>query len=719
VRMCNRPDCGRGEIDEQGFCHVCDREPLPADRAGPAARAPQPARGPSVGVAHVRPDPWYGLGLVDSDQAPEAAAVPPRSTDPVPEEHRYCANPSCVQPVGRGHDGEPGRTTGFCPHCGTGFDFTQPGGRTIAGRYDLQRVLGSGAYGAAFLAHDRNLATDVVLKALNKSVARTALHERDVLVGLRHDSIVRILGYERQGPHLVLEYVPGVPLSARDGDRLETLLAHGVRVLQALDYLHARGLLHCDVKPLNIIRFREESPAGALDRVRLIDFGAVRSQKDTGRIVAYTPAYAPPEDDPDHLRPAPGFDLYGLGMTLREVCRSRWTDRSAPGVDSLHLLLDRATDVGRPWRRFVSARQFAEQLSGVIRQVVAGPPAHRQVARPSALFGSMPEPLHGGLGAARPLAHWVGAEPDEYGTLTLRAAFSSPEPGDIAAALPVPLSDPDDPGMADSAGTALAECRLALRRKDSALAERTLSAAGLPDWHWLHAWYSGLIALARADAPRAAAEFIQVRTALPGELIPQLALGLCAELRGDHAAARSYYGAVFDTTPALGAAGFGLARVHLLAGERAKAVATAERLAQEFRYEREARVAAVRLRAMVLGGPSSHPAPTEDDLERAGAALAGLSVDRTAAAGLRAEIRYAGFLRDHDRVKLSDAIRELAPHAPTEREYVALVDLANRLRPPLRWRGSGRRGRTGHSRFGRTPGTLSSDTPSGGHGHAP
>ncbi|MGW7611225.1 tetratricopeptide repeat protein [Streptomyces sp. NPDC054766] len=713
-QMCNRPDCGRGTIDEQGFCDACDRQPLPRDETVPVPRDPEPEPEPlvlpgaSIGVAQVRPDPWYGLGLVDSDQAPEVPDMPLSSSDPVAEAHRFCPNPSCRQPVGRGHDSEPGRTAGFCPHCGTRFDFAQPNSLTIAGRYDVVRVVGSGAYGAAYLAHDRNLATDVVLKALRKSVAKTARHERDVLVGLRHDSIVRILGYEHEGPHLVLEYVPGEPLSARDGDRLETLLAHGVRVLQALDYLHARGLLHCDVKPLNIIRFREEGPAGALDRVRLIDFGAVRSDtKDTGPVVAYTRAYAPPETDPEHLHPTPGFDLYGLGMTLREVCRSRWTDRSAPGVDSLHLLLDRATDPERPWCRFVSARQFAEQLSGVIRQVVAAPPTRRQVARPSALFGSVPEPLHGGLGAARPPAHWVQAQSDENALLKMPGPFSSPDPGDVAAALPAPLSDPDDPRVTGSAGGALAESRLALRRKDAVSAARQLAAAGLPDWHWLPDWYCGLIALADGCPKRATVVLTQVRRALPGELIPHLALGLCAELRGDRAVARSHYGTVFDTTPALGAAGFGLARVLLLTGERAKAVDVAEQLAKEFRYEREARVAAVRLRVMVLSEPG-HPAPTEDDVARARAALPGLDLDEAAATALRAEIQYAEFLYTHDRLKLSDAIRALGPHAPTEREYVALVDLANRLRPALRWRWPGKRGRTSQSHFGATPSRLGS-----------
>ncbi|WP_327313192.1 tetratricopeptide repeat protein [Streptomyces sp. NBC_01235] len=708
--LCNRPDCGLGEIDEQGFCPECDRQPLPQERAASHPGAAGPAQGVSVGVAQVRPDPWYGLGLIDADHAPEPPDVPLPTAGPVPEEHRFCANPVCRQQVGRGHGDEPGRIAGFCAHCGTRFDFAQPHGLTIAGRYDVERVLGSGAYGAAYLAHDRNLETQVVLKALNRSVARTAEHERDVLVGLRHDSIVRILGYEPEGPHLVLEYVPGVPLSARDGDRLETLLAHGVRVLQALDYLHARGLLHCDVKPLNIIRFREEGSAGAarpLDRVRLIDFGAVRSQEEAGPIVAYTEAYAPPEGDPEYLKPTAGFDLYGLGKTLREVCRSHRTDRAAPGVDSLELLLDRATDTAVPQRRFVSSRQFGEQLSGVIRQIVAAPPTRRQVARPSALFGSITEPLHGGLGVPRPLDHWVRAGVAGDTLLIMPAPFSCPRPPDMAAALPTPLSDPDDPRVGDSAGNALAESRLALRRGDVTLAGQALARAGLPDWHWLHAWYSGLIALAREDVPRAVGHFTEVRRTLPGELIPQLALGLCAEFRGDSEAARSHYGTVFDTTPAIGAAGFGLARVHLLADRRAEAVATAERLTQEFRYEREARVAAVRLLVTVLAHPAV-TSPTEGDLARARAALDGLHADDAAATGLGAEIEYAEFQRTQDRLRLSEAVRGLGAHAPTEREYVALVDLANRLRPVLAWRWRGRRGRTGHSRFGVTPDTLSS-----------
>jgi serine/threonine-protein kinase PknG len=747
-------------IDDQGFCTECDRRPMAAAPAAPAAHSGGPAgpSGASVGAANLRPDPWWGLDLVVTDHVPDIPDEPPGQplpAGPVPEERRFCANSACAEPVGRGHDGEPGRTAGFCAACGARFDFTRPSGPdTVAGRYVIERRLGAGSFGEASLAHDRNLETRVVLKALKKeSVAKTAKQERDALVGLRHDSIVRILDYESEGPHLVLEYVPGAPLSARADDGLDVLLAHGVRILQALDYLHARGLLHCDVKPSNIIRFREDSAVGPRDRVRLIDFGSVRTVGDTAPVVAYTKAYAPPADGPngpdrEHLHPTAGFDLFCLGMTLAEICRPHLRDRTAPGVDSLQLLLDRATDVHAAKRRFVSARQFAEQLSGVIRQVVATAPAGqagrptqgRRVTRPSALFGSMTEALHGGLGAARPFEDWVGAGLTPQGLLTLPAPFSSPLPQDIAAALPTPLSDPDEPALPQRTETALAECRLALRRKDVALAEQALAGAELvrqasagaplaelaaahaePPPHWLYFWYRGLVALGQENVAGASGWFTSVRRALPGELIPQLALGLCAELRGDLPVAQSHYATVFGTAPALGAAGFGLARVHLLAGRRAEAVATAEQLAQEFRFEREARVAAVRLLTALFAAPAPGPGtPTADDLARARTAAAGLDVGDAAATGLRAEIAYAEFGLARDRLELSHVIREVAAHAATEREHTALVDLANRLRPELTWpwrsRRSGGADRTGTA--GRTAAGGARRTGRSGRTHA-
>ncbi|WNZ12527.1 tetratricopeptide repeat protein [Streptomyces sp. 11x1] len=745
MERCDRSDCGVGTIDEHGFCGVCALRPLrrfgpptsipapePPQLPGPvgestaavvvpeeagqlpggvavataveeAGRSPgdDPAVGAPEEAEQVPTAPWWGLDLVDTEcarPAPDAPGAdrPDRDATPGTEEHDPCPNPTCGA-AGRGDEDPGGRhqgqDPGHCTVCRAPSDpASGPHGRTLADRYVVKRMLGAGAFGKAYLCHDHNLNTDVVLKVLQESVARTAREERNALVGLRHDSIVRILSYEPQGPYLVLEHIPGTRFAARHGDSLELLLAHGLRILQALDYLHARQLLHCDVKPSNIIRFTEKGDTAAHDRVRLIDFGAVRSMKDTHPLVAFTATYAPPErhpgtgePDPEHDRPTAGLDLYCLGSTLQEVCRSHL--RAGPQdipVDSLNRLLRRATRVDAPERRFTSARQFAEQLSGVIRQVVAAAPRSRRCARVSVQFGSMTEPLHGGLGAARPLRHWVDARITPDGACRLGAPFAPPTRLEIMAALPPPPPDPYHRRTGDRARLALDACHDALRRGETTEAERLLSDAALPEWDWPHHWYAGLVALAH-DRPRAAADhFENVRDLLPGELVPLLALGLCAERDDRLAAARTYYEAVVHTAPALGAASFGLARVLLREGHRADAVATAERLAQEFRFERTAGIAAVRLRVAL----TTTKAPLElgpGDVESADSALEDLVIGHNERLGVRAEIAFAQYAVSGRPQGLSEAVRDLAPYAEDRHDHRDLVDLANRLRPPIRW----------------------------------
>jgi serine/threonine-protein kinase PknG len=677
MARCDRPDCGRGDIDDQGFCSACDRSPL-------WAAAPETGQ-VVASAAPVHSEPWWGLGLVTAGAVPETVDEPTDIDTTLAEERRFCRG--CRLPVGRGHDEVPGRATGFCSNCGHRFDFTRARvGELVAGRYEIKRKLGAGSFGAALLAYDRNLGTDVVLKDLTTSVAQTARLERDALVGLRHDSIVRIYGYEPEGPYLVLEYVRGTPLSVRADDRLEVVLAHGLQILQALDYLHARGLLHIDVKPENIIRFGEQSADGPRDRVRLIDFGAVWKLGNPGLVTSYTEAYAPPKTDQEHMFPTVGFDLFCLGSTLQVLCRRHLRDPAAPGVVAVGQLLKRATDTSTPGRRFVSARQFAEQLSGVIRQVVEASTASRRITRPSALFGSMTEPLHGGLGEPRPLGHWIAASLPEDRRFTMAAPFATPAPADVAATLPAPLADPDDQARTHGCRALLVRCRTSLRRGDHEEAQRILGQTGLPGWFWTRAWYSGLIALAGGDALAAHDFFSTVRDALPGDLIPLLALALCAEIRGDLSQARLNYQTVADTAPALSAAGFGLARTHLLAGRRAEAVAAAERLArelqeQELRFEREARIAIVRLLAAV----TDSCATVETDLRKARELTDELQVSADLRLGLRAEIQYGSSRITGDWLALSEMVPDLARLAVSRPDFFAMADLANKLRPPIEW----------------------------------
>ncbi|WP_328630429.1 tetratricopeptide repeat protein [Streptomyces sp. NBC_00356] len=716
MRECNRPECGEGTINEHGFCTVCALEPLPREPMGPPTVAPPPR----VGVRRVRPDPWYGLALVDDPQLHRGATTTrPTDAGTLNESHRFCANPGCGKPVGRGRDGQAGLTAGFCAYCGTRFDFTQIEGLVIADRYEVRQLLGQGSYGAAYLAYDRRLGIQVVVKQLRTSKSKW---ERDVLVDLRHDAIVRILGHEVEGEgehrrsYLVLEYVPGSALSARPGDALADLLAHGLRILQALDYLHHRGLLHCDVKPLNIIRFQEtttarvqkNAPDLARDRVRLIDFGAVRTTDDTSPFVEYTPTYAPGPDDAEYtIGPTPGFDLYGLGESLRELCRAHLATPSAPGVQALTLLLQRATHDGGPDRRFTSARQFGEQLSGVLRQVAAASSAPRPVQRASALFGPVDPTLHGGLGAARPLAHWTGAVPLPHWTdraparpeptdpppapheirallLPLPPPFSTPGAAAIAAALPKPVRDPDDRLVTEDVHHQLALCRSKLGAGEVEECAQELKNIPLPAGHWMRAWYAALLALTHNQVKEAIARFKDVRAALPGELVPHLALGLCFELDRNPSSARARYTTAFDTAPALGAAGFGLARVLHRTGETEAAARVVETLTHELPSEQEARIAQFRL------GVARYEAGL-DSGARLREQLTALDVDEADHANLAAELAHAQFVREGARLALSREVRTLARHAIGDQQARTLVDLANHLRPPPRWPWSPRR----------------------------
>ncbi|MEU1424529.1 tetratricopeptide repeat protein [Kitasatospora sp. NPDC005751] len=588
-----------------------------------------------------------GAGLVTVPTVPAADPTAAVLADPeVPERKRFCSK--CETPVGREKNGRPGRPDGFCTKCGTPYSFTPKlrRGDLVGGQYEVVGCLAHGGLGWIYLAIDRRVNDKwVVLKGLldtgDEDALAVAVAERRFLAEVDHPNIVRIINFAehpdlRTGStdgYIVMEYVGGKSLKdianerrAPDGRRLplpvEQGIAYALEALPALGYLHSRGLVYCDFKIDNVIQ--------SGDALKIIDMGAVRRLDDDGPIYG-TIGYQAPEIATDG--PSPASDLYTVARTLAVLTfdfqgYSTTYRESLPGPESVpafaeyesyYRFLVRATDPD-PARRFGSAEEMADQLTGVLREVLA---LQDQRPRPalSTLFG--PE--------LRVVDTELVLPAVRRGELRVTAL----DPAAAALALPVPRVDPNDPNagflaalLAADPAEALAalagapavsterrlrELRAHLELRSRADADRMLAALEKdhPD-DWRVVWYRGLVALvdsvSGSSGPgspgepdearlRAAAEaFDAVYDAFPGESAPKLALAICAELLGDGGDAAEFYRLVWTTDQAYLSAAFGLARVRLADGDRPGAVRALESVPATSSQFTAARIAAVRAR---------------------------------------------------------------------------------------------------------------------------
>ncbi|MFB9588218.1 serine/threonine-protein kinase [Streptomyces racemochromogenes] len=357
-----------------------------------------------------------GAGLVSVPEVPRpdpSAAV--LENPEVPERKRFCSRSDCGAPVGRARGDRPGRTEGFCTKCGHPYSFVPKlrAGDVVHGQYEVAGCLAHGGLGWVYLAVDRAVSDRwVVLKGLldtgDQDAMEAAISERRFLAEIEHSNIVRIYNFvehldQRTGSldgYIVMEYVGGKSLKEianerrrpdgrRDPLPVEQACAYGIEALEALGHLHSRNLLYCDFKVDNAIQQQ--------DQLKLIDMGAVRRMDDEESAIYGTVGYQAPEVA--ELGPSVASDLYTVARTLA-VLTFDFQGYTNVFVDSLpdpehievfqryesfYRLLVRATDPD-PGRRFASAQEMADQLTGVLREVVA-----LQTGRPrpwlSTLFG--------------------------------------------------------------------------------------------------------------------------------------------------------------------------------------------------------------------------------------------------------------------------------------------------------------------------------------------
>ncbi|MEM7476151.1 MAG: protein kinase [Planctomycetota bacterium] len=263
--------------------------------------------------------------------------------------------------------------------------------------YQVLRLIAEHGQGQVYLAYDKHLSRQVVIKRCKESVdqwsRQTLIEEGRILASLDHSNLARVfhLGFDSTDcPFLVMEFIEGRNLAEvmRDGswtagEATEMIL----KVAEALAHANEAGVIHCDIKPANIV-------IGKDGTVKLIDFGLAQTRSpliaEECTSSGGTVAYMPPEQarsmlENDKFTANEQIDVFGLGAIYFELLAGeRLYD--GPNLQSVlekaadcNINFDSLTQKGLPdscltvcqkalaadtQNRFRNAREFADNLDG-------------------------------------------------------------------------------------------------------------------------------------------------------------------------------------------------------------------------------------------------------------------------------------------------------------------------------------------------------------------
>ena len=224
-------------------------------------------------------------------------------------------------------------------------------GALLNNRYQLLERIGSGGMADVFRARDVMLDRYVGIKVLRKDyTANPGFQERfrqeaRSAANLSHPNIVTVhdFGIAEDQIYIVMEYIPGTDLKAllrkRGRFTVEEAIPLIIQACAGIGYAHRAGLIHCDVKPHNMIVTPDQ-------RLKVTDFGIARAlatvQPDERSDVVWgSPQYFSPEQAAGEA-PSPASDVYSLGVVLYEMLTGMppFTAPSAEELARLHIEAD-------------------------------------------------------------------------------------------------------------------------------------------------------------------------------------------------------------------------------------------------------------------------------------------------------------------------------------------------------------------------------------------
>ncbi|MBL8057459.1 MAG: serine/threonine protein kinase [Anaerolineales bacterium] len=248
-------------------------------------------------------------------------------------------------------------------------------------RYKLLNPIGQGGMAVVHKAQDLSLGRLVAVKILRENLTGDPeflarfQQEARAAANLAHPNIVTVHDFGRDGGryYIVMEYIEGQDLKTliKEGAPfpVERAIDLGIQICAGVGYAHRAGLVHCDIKPQNIL----VTPDG---RVKITDFGIARALAnirpgETTDVVWGSPQYYSPEQAAGE-HPTPASDVYSVGVVLFEMLAGRlpFVASTQQALAMLHLREE-------PPRLSLFNPQVSETLERIVHKVLAKEPAAR------------------------------------------------------------------------------------------------------------------------------------------------------------------------------------------------------------------------------------------------------------------------------------------------------------------------------------------------------